>query len=59
MNLIFKDQAAVNPEKAELRIISGQLRDLLDSGQLVDGRGHELTVNELVDHLSDTPLIPL
>ncbi len=41
--------------EAELRIVTRQLRDLLDSGQLAVDRGHELTVDEAVDHLSDAP----
>lgn len=39
--------------KAELRVVSRQLRNLLDSGQLEADRGHELTIGESVDHLSD------
>jgi len=41
--------------EAELRVVTRQVRDLVDSGQVVADRGRELTVDELVDHLQDAP----
>jgi hypothetical protein len=35
--------------EAELRVVTRQVRDLVDSGQVVADRGRELTVDELVD----------
>lgn len=40
---------------AELRPVARQARDLIESGRLAADRGHELTVDELVDHLHDAP----
>ncbi|WP_253737260.1 hypothetical protein [Halohasta salina] len=41
--------------EAELRVVARQARDLVDSGQAVTDRGHELTVDEVVGHLQDAP----
>ena len=41
--------------EAELRVVVRQARDLVDSGKVVDDRGQELTVDELVGHLHDAP----
>ncbi len=40
---------------AELRVVTRQARDLVDSGQPTADRGHELTISELVGHLQDAP----
>jgi len=41
--------------EAELRVVTRQACDLVDSGQTVSDRGGDLTVDELVDHLRDAP----
>jgi len=41
--------------EAELRVVSRQVSDLVDSGQAVSDRGQELTVEEVVGHLQDAP----
>ena len=41
--------------EAELRVVARQTQDLVDSGQAVSDRGHELTVDEVVGHLQDAP----
>jgi len=41
--------------EAELRVVTRQIMDLVDSGQTVSDRGAELTVEEIVSHLQDAP----
>ena len=41
--------------EAELRVVSRQVSDLVDSGQAVSDRGQELTVEEVVGNLQDAP----
>lgn len=41
--------------EAELRVVTRQVQDLIDSGQTASDRGHELTIDELVSHLQDAP----
>ena len=41
--------------EAELRVVTRQATDLVDAGKASADRGHELTVDELVDHLHDAP----
>jgi hypothetical protein len=41
--------------EAELRVVTRQVRDLVDSGQIASDRGQALTVDELVTHLEDAP----
>lgn len=48
-------QAEFGGSEAELRVVTRQVRDLVDSGQPVSDRGQELTVDELADHLQDAP----
>lgn len=40
---------------AHRRVVARQARDLLESGRLAADRGHDLTGDELVDHLHDAP----
>ncbi|MGM0605696.1 MAG: hypothetical protein ACQETB_08505 [Halobacteriota archaeon] len=39
----------------ELRVVRRQCRDLVDSGTAARDRGHELTVEEVCNHLADAP----
>ncbi len=41
--------------EAELRVVTRQTQDLVDSGKTVSDRGAELTVDEIVSHLQDAP----
>jgi len=41
--------------EAELRVVTRQIMDLVDSGKTVSDRGAELTVEEIVSHLQDAP----
>jgi len=41
--------------EAELRVVTRQVQDLVDSGKTASDRGQELTVDELVGHLKDAP----
>ena len=41
--------------EAELRVVTRQARDLVDSGKAVSDRGAELAVEEIVSHLQDAP----
>lgn len=41
--------------EAELRVVTRQAQDLVDSGLAVSDRGHELTVDEVLSHLEDAP----
>ena len=41
--------------EAELRVVVRQASDLVDSGKTVSDRGAELTVDEVVGHLTDAP----
>ena len=41
--------------EAELRVVTRQARDLVDSGQTISDRGADLSIDELVGHLQDAP----
>lgn len=44
-----------DPDAGELRVVVRQACDLADSGQIERDRGHELTVEDVVENLRDAP----